>query len=289
MVLGFYVLPTLGSAYLYGRRQATLTAFASVLMVVCSSCTATPSNRSSTGWSSRRASTQVARCDRVGRLAAHYRLYDGRPLRAQERAAAGASRHVSRCADDPAPLHLQGHATPRITATVSSVYAAIIAGDAGAQRLLSSRTSRPLRCCTTSASSISAAIFSTKRRSLTSDEYEEIKQHVSKGHRYARTGWRIAAARDPHHPRASRPVRRLWISPDERRAIPIESRIIAVADVYDSLTSDRPYRKAMSPFDARDIIVKGADTEFDPTVVTAFQKAFRQGKLEAWAAPMSAA
>jgi HD-GYP domain-containing protein (c-di-GMP phosphodiesterase class II) len=34
MVLGFYVLPTLGSAYLYGKREATLTAFASVLMVV---------------------------------------------------------------------------------------------------------------------------------------------------------------------------------------------------------------------------------------------------------------
>ena len=34
MVLGFYVLPTLGSAYLYGKRQATLTALASVLMVV---------------------------------------------------------------------------------------------------------------------------------------------------------------------------------------------------------------------------------------------------------------
>ena len=34
MVLGFYVLPTLGSAYLYGKRHATLTAFASVLMVV---------------------------------------------------------------------------------------------------------------------------------------------------------------------------------------------------------------------------------------------------------------
>ena len=34
MVLGFYVLPTLGSAYLYGQRHATLTALASVLMVV---------------------------------------------------------------------------------------------------------------------------------------------------------------------------------------------------------------------------------------------------------------
>src|SRR5438552_12342303 len=34
MVLGFYTLPTLGSAYLYGRRHATLTALASVLLVV---------------------------------------------------------------------------------------------------------------------------------------------------------------------------------------------------------------------------------------------------------------
>ena len=34
MVLGFYVLPTLASAYMHGRRQATLTAFASVLLVV---------------------------------------------------------------------------------------------------------------------------------------------------------------------------------------------------------------------------------------------------------------
>src|SRR5262249_9503352 len=34
MVLSFYTLPTIGSAYLYGRRHATLTAFASVLLVV---------------------------------------------------------------------------------------------------------------------------------------------------------------------------------------------------------------------------------------------------------------
>ena len=46
--------------------------------------------------------------------------------------------------------------------------------------------------------------------------------------------------------------------PTEGRDIPIEARIISVADVYDALTSDRPYRKAMSPFDARDVIVKGA-------------------------------
>ena len=63
-------------------------------------------------------------------------------------------------------------------------------------------------------------------------------------------------------------------------AIPLEARVIAVADVYDSLTSDRPYRQAMSPFDAKAIIEKGAGTEFDPMVVEAFLSAFRHGDLE---------
>jgi HD-GYP domain-containing protein (c-di-GMP phosphodiesterase class II) len=62
--------------------------------------------------------------------------------------------------------------------------------------------------------------------------------------------------------------------------IPEEARVIAVADVYDSLTSDRPYRKAMSPFDAKKIIVKGSGTDFDPRVVTAFSEAFRKGEME---------
>ena len=68
--------------------------------------------------------------------------------------------------------------------------------------------------------------------------------------------------------------------PTAGEAIPLEARIISVADVYDSLTSDRPYRKAMSPFDARSIIEKGAGTEFDPMVVEAFLAAFRNGDLE---------
>jgi HD-GYP domain-containing protein (c-di-GMP phosphodiesterase class II) len=62
--------------------------------------------------------------------------------------------------------------------------------------------------------------------------------------------------------------------------IPIEARVISVADVYDSLTSDRPYRRAMSTFDAKEVIVKGSGTDFDPQVVNAFVDAFRRGELE---------
>lgn len=68
--------------------------------------------------------------------------------------------------------------------------------------------------------------------------------------------------------------------PNKGANIPLESRIISVADVYDSLVSDRPYRKAMSPFEARDIIAKGAGKDFDPEVVAAFESAFRKRLME---------
>ena len=77
--------------------------------------------------------------------------------------------------------------------------------------------------------------------------------------------------------------------PTSGESIPFEARIIAVADVYDALTSDRPYRKAMSPFEARDVITNGENTEFDPKVVAAFSSLFRRGELEIWSAPLSAA
>jgi HD-GYP domain-containing protein (c-di-GMP phosphodiesterase class II) len=45
----------------------------------------------------------------------------------------------------------------------------------------------------------------------------------------------------------------------------------------------------MSPFDAREVIEKGAETEFDPQVVSAFLSAFRRGELEIWSPPLTAA
>jgi HD-GYP domain-containing protein (c-di-GMP phosphodiesterase class II) len=68
--------------------------------------------------------------------------------------------------------------------------------------------------------------------------------------------------------------------PTKGEQIPLEARVLSVADVYDSLTSDRPYRKAMSPFDAKKIIEEGSETEFDPKVVRAFLAAFGKRRLE---------
>lgn len=48
--------------------------------------------------------------------------------------------------------------------------------------------------------------------------------------------------------------------------IPFIARIIGVADAYDAMTADRPYRKGMSNEVAIDEIKKGAGTQFDPTI-----------------------
>jgi putative nucleotidyltransferase with HDIG domain len=68
--------------------------------------------------------------------------------------------------------------------------------------------------------------------------------------------------------------------PNKGEEIPIEARIISVADVYDALVSDRPYRKGVSPFEARDVIANASGTDFDPRVVKAFEGAFRKQRLE---------
>jgi putative nucleotidyltransferase with HDIG domain len=68
--------------------------------------------------------------------------------------------------------------------------------------------------------------------------------------------------------------------PSKGEEIPLEARIITVADAYDAMISDRPYRKGITPIEGRDTILKEAGTTFDPYVVKAFESAFRKQRLE---------
>jgi len=63
-------------------------------------------------------------------------------------------------------------------------------------------------------------------------------------------------------------------------AIPVPSRIIAVADVFDAVTNDRPQRKRMSFKDSVALIKEGAGTQFDPDVVSAFLELVDSGALK---------
>jgi HD-GYP domain-containing protein (c-di-GMP phosphodiesterase class II) len=53
-------------------------------------------------------------------------------------------------------------------------------------------------------------------------------------------------------------------------AIPLEARILAVADAFEAMTSHRVYRAALTPEQARSELVRGAGTQFDVRVVEAF-------------------
>jgi HD-GYP domain-containing protein (c-di-GMP phosphodiesterase class II) len=55
-------------------------------------------------------------------------------------------------------------------------------------------------------------------------------------------------------------------------SIPLGSRIIAVADAYSAMTTDRPYRKALSKEEALDIIKKEAGSKWDPLIVNALEE-----------------
>jgi HD-GYP domain-containing protein (c-di-GMP phosphodiesterase class II) len=61
--------------------------------------------------------------------------------------------------------------------------------------------------------------------------------------------------------------------------IPLPGRIIAVADAFDAMTSDRPYRRALTVRRAMAELRRHAGRQFDPAVVSVFLKVWRQGKL----------
>jgi HD-GYP domain-containing protein (c-di-GMP phosphodiesterase class II) len=58
----------------------------------------------------------------------------------------------------------------------------------------------------------------------------------------------------------------------KKEEIPLAARIIAVADAYDAMTADRPYRKAMPREEAIRRIAEGAGGQFDPEVAARFLK-----------------
>lgn len=110
-------------------------------------------------------------------------------------------------------------------------------------------------------------------------ELEEIRAHPVEG------TWLIAGvpSLSPalpyvlfHHERwdgAGYPTRRAGA------AIPLEGRVLAVADAFDAMTSRRPYRRSLSTEDAAHEIVRCAGTQFDPDVADAFLEALEAGEI----------
>jgi putative two-component system response regulator len=112
---------------------------------------------------------------------------------------------------------------------------------------------------------------------LTAAEFEVMKQHARIGgetldaalNAYPRAEY-LRLARDiawSHHERFDGKGYPHGLAGEE---IPLCARIVAVADVYDALTTKRVYKPAFSHDEARSIIVQGRGTQFDPDLVDAF-------------------
>ena len=116
---------------------------------------------------------------------------------------------------------------------------------------------------------------------LTDAEYEHIMSHPV-------VGWRILAPLLSETPAALNIVRSHHERYDGRGVpdrlagtqIPLEARIVAAADAFDAMTSDRPYRPdGLSVGEAMREIVRCSGSQFDPNVVTALVRAVESGKL----------
>lgn len=115
---------------------------------------------------------------------------------------------------------------------------------------------------------------------LTDDEFEKMKVHPEKGARLLQDIEFLAPCIPYalyHHERFDGRGYPFGLKADE---IPIEGRLLAVADTFDAMTSNRPYRKGLDPNFAISELEKGKGTQFDPDVVDAMVKAYKEGKID---------
>jgi putative nucleotidyltransferase with HDIG domain len=119
-----------------------------------------------------------------------------------------------------------------------------------------------------------------KAARLTTTEYDEMREHVARGVNLLEPVGgslrRVLPIILAHHDRFDGS----GYSDRSGDDIPLEARILSVADAYDAITSDRPYRKGSTTYEAREILERGAGREFDPEVVAAFVRAFRKQQME---------
>jgi HD-GYP domain-containing protein (c-di-GMP phosphodiesterase class II) len=112
-----------------------------------------------------------------------------------------------------------------------------------------------------------------KKGKLTDEEFSLVKDHSVKGIKYLKERWSIPidsiVAILNHHERydgSGYPYKL------KKNKISEYGKILAVADVYDALTSNRAYRQAYIPSDAMEYVMGGSGIMFDPGIVNVFAK-----------------
>ncbi len=109
-----------------------------------------------------------------------------------------------------------------------------------------------------------------KKGKLTREEYAEVKRHTERGAEILKDVENIPLAKEAalyHHERFDGTGYPFGKKEDE---IPLIARIIAVADAYDAMSNDRPYRTKLIREQIREEFIKNRGTQFDPAIVAAF-------------------
>ncbi len=111
---------------------------------------------------------------------------------------------------------------------------------------------------------------------LTDEEFKEIKKHPGFGGEMLKNvdGDVMHMARTVALEHHERPDGRGYPEGKKQEEISLEGRIVAVADVYDALTSRRSYKEAWDESKAYEEIVRGKGSQFDTRVVEAFERAY---------------
>jgi putative nucleotidyltransferase with HDIG domain len=276
MILGLYTLPTLFSAYVYGRRHAVLTASASIFLVLV--LVLTKNNPFAAPEATSMDYNQWAELLTWGSLLlitayAMGSLYDKKERHLVElrQTYFGLLTILQQFISNDKYTHNHSYRVALYSTSIAvrmgfdqdhidDIRAAAMLHDVGKLE-----TSRELLY---------------KAATLTPEEMAEMRKHVQKGvallEPVGGSLRRVLPIILAHHDKYDGS----GYGPSKGSEIPIEARVLAVADAYDVLTSDRPYRRAVTPFEARQIIVSSTGTNFDPAVVDAFVDAFEHGQME---------
>ncbi len=119
-----------------------------------------------------------------------------------------------------------------------------------------------------------------KEGRLDDDELAQIREHPKIG---AKLLLRVTALREAipyvlyHHERWDGTG---YPSGKAGEEIPVEARVLAIADAFDAMTSDRPYRSALSREEALAEVERCAGTQFDPKIARIFLEVFGETEAE---------
>lgn len=111
---------------------------------------------------------------------------------------------------------------------------------------------------------------------LTKDERKRVEEHCIIGYRIAAASYELRHIAEwilKHHERWDGTGYPLGLKGEE---IPLACRILAVADAYEAMLRERPYRKALDHNAAVEELVRCAGSQFDPEVVRAFVRMTRK-------------